>query len=73
MKSIQFKIILNDDNKIASLENATNLPQDKVESHLLIIGLLENLKQHHLRKLNILFEKKIKKSELQEKLDEDGL
>ena len=54
---------MSDDNKIASLENATNLPQNSVESHLLIIGLLENLKQKHLERLNTQFEKTVKKGE----------
>ena len=61
MRMIQWKIVLNEENKIASLENAVGLPQDKVESHLLIIGLLENLKQKHLEKLNTLFEKTVRK------------
>jgi hypothetical protein len=61
MKTIQWKIILTDDNRIASLENATNLPQEQVESHLTIIGILENLKQKHLDKLNTLFEKTVKR------------
>jgi hypothetical protein len=58
---IQWKIVLTDDNRIASLENATGLPQDSVESHLLIIGILENLKQKHLSKLNTQFEKTVRR------------
>jgi len=61
MKAIQWKVAISDDDKIASLETATGLPQNKVESHLLIIGILENLKQKHLDKLNTLFEKTINK------------
>ena len=61
MKSLTIKILLTDDNKIASLENATNLPVDSVESQLTIIGMLENLKQKHLEKLNTLFNKTVKK------------
>lgn len=61
MRTITLKIVLSDDNKIASLENAIGFPTDKIESHLLIIGLLENLKQKHLDKLNTLFEKTVKK------------
>ena len=58
-----WKIVLNDNNQIASLENATNLPQDSVESHLIIIGLLENLKNKHLEKLNTQFEKTVREED----------
>lgn len=60
MKSIQWKIAITDDNRIVTLENAIGLPQDKTESHLLIIGLLENLKQNHLDKLKTLYEKTVR-------------
>jgi len=63
MKTISWKIVLNDENQIASLENATNFPQDSVESHLLIIGILENLKIKHLEKLNTQFEKTVRKED----------
>jgi len=63
MKTITWKIVLDDKNRIATLENAINFPQDDVESHLLIIGLLENLKQRHLEKLNTLFEKTVRKDD----------
>ena len=58
MKVIEWKIVLND-NKIASIEKVTGLPKDNIESHLEIIGLLENLKQQHLEKLKVLFEQPI--------------
>ena len=61
MKAIEWKVILNEDNQIASLETATGFPQDTMESHLTIIGILENLKQKHLDKMNTLFEKSVKK------------
>lgn len=61
MRTLNLKIVLTDNNKIASLENAMGLPTDKIESHLLIIGLLENLKQKHLDKLKTLYEKTVKK------------
>jgi len=61
MRTIQWKIVLTDDNRIASLEDAKGLPQDTVESHLLIIGLLENLKNKHLEKLNTLFQKTVRR------------
>jgi len=61
-KTIQWKVVLSDNNKIASIESASGLPQDDVESHLVIIGLLENLKQRHLEKLNTLYEKSFKEN-----------
>ena len=61
MKTVQWKVVLTDENKIASIEHATCLPQDKIESHLIIIGLLENLKQKHLEHLTTLFEKTVRK------------
>ena len=63
MKSITWNIVITENNQIAMLENAVGLPQDKVESQLTIIGLLENLKQKHLDKLNTLFEKTVKKKD----------
>ena len=63
MKTITWKVVLDDNNQIASLENAINFPQDSVESHLLIIGLLENLKQKHLDKLNTKFEKTVRQND----------
>ena len=63
MKTITWKVVLDDNNQIASLENAVNFPQESVESHLLIIGLLENLKQKHLDKLNTKFEKTVRKND----------
>ena len=63
MKTITWRVVLDDKNQIASLENAINFPQDEVESHLLIIGLLENLKQKHLDKLNTKFEKTVRQND----------
>lgn len=63
MRTLTLKIVLTDDNRIASIENAIGLPSDSVESHLLIIGLLENLKQKHLDKLNTQFERTVRKSD----------
>lgn len=56
-KLITIRMAISDDNKVVTVERAKGFPQDKVESHLAIIGLLENLKRHHLDKLNILFDK----------------
>ena len=68
MKTIQWKIVLTDTNQIASLENATNLPLESVESHLVIIGLLENLKQKHLDMLKTLYQKTVKQGDRKDDL-----
>jgi hypothetical protein len=57
MKQIEWKVAIMENEKITLVEHAIDLPQDKVESHLLIIGILEDLKQKHLNKLKTLFEK----------------
>lgn len=61
MKKIEWKIVLTENNQIATLEHATGLPKESVETQLLIIGLLENMKQRHLDKLATLFEKTTKR------------
>jgi hypothetical protein len=63
MRSIEWKIVLTDTNQIATVENAVGFPNDKIESHLTIIGLLENIKQKHLDKMKTLFEKTVKRGE----------
>jgi hypothetical protein len=68
-RTITWKVVLTEKNQIASLENATGLPIGDVESQLIIIGLLENLKQKHLEKLNTLFEKTVKGSGKKDDLD----
>jgi hypothetical protein len=59
MKMVQWKVVVTDGN-IATMENAKGFPQDSIESHLVIIGLLENIKQKHLEKMKTLFEKSVK-------------
>ena len=61
MKKITWVVCLMDNGQIASMETATNIPQDAIESHLLIIGILENLKAKHQEKLKTLFSKIVKK------------
>jgi hypothetical protein len=63
MKSIEFKVVLTEDNKIINVESTTNLPQDSVESQLVIIGILDNLKNKHLNELSCMYEKKFRKEE----------
>lgn len=58
-RQIEWKVVLMDNGKIASLEHANGLPEASVEAQLIIIGILENLKKKHLDKLNTLFEKKM--------------
>lgn len=69
MKQIEWKVVLNDNNQIASLENAIGFPQDQIESHMLIIGLLENLKQKHLDKMKTLFERTVRRGEKKDDSD----
>ena len=52
--------MINDNDQIASLEQAQGFSQSNIESHLTIIGILENLKEKHLNKLGILYRKTIK-------------
>ena len=61
MRKITWTVCLMDDGRIASLENAVNLPQDSIENNLLIIGILENLKASHQKKVKVLFSKTVKK------------
>jgi len=67
MKVIEWKVVIQD-NKIASIEKATGFPKDNIESHLEIVGLLENLKQKHLDKMKTLLEKNIDVSNTDEEL-----
>ena len=67
MKVIEWKVVIQN-NKIASIEKATGFPKDNIESHLEIVGLLENLKQKHLDKMKTLLEKNIDVSNTDEEL-----
>lgn len=59
MRKIQWSVVIGDNNRIMSLEEGKGFPQDDIETHLTIIGILENLKQKHLDKLNTLYDKTI--------------
>lgn len=48
MKQIEWKVALDEDMKLVIAEHAIGFPQDKLESHLTIIGILEDLKQKHM-------------------------
>jgi hypothetical protein len=63
MRTINIKVVLTNDNQIASIENSIGLPNDQIETHLILIGVYENLKQKHLDKLNTKFEKTIRKED----------
>lgn len=61
MKTIKWNIGLSDiDNKLISVEELTELSNDNLEHQLLIIGILENIKQRHLDKIKSLYEKTVK-------------
>lgn len=60
MRKIQWQIAISDDEKLVSLENANGFPKDSLESQLLIIGILENLKQKHLDIIKTLYQKTFK-------------
>ena len=62
MKSIQWKIVINDDDQIASLETVNGFKPNSIETHLIIIGLLENLKSKHQEHLKTLYNKTVKQS-----------
>ena len=63
MKTIQWKIVLTDDNRIATMEELNGLVTDSVENQLVIIGILENLKQKHLDVLKTQYTKTIRKGD----------
>jgi hypothetical protein len=42
---------------MASMENAVGFPKGKIENQLVIIGILESLKQNHINQLNTIFNK----------------
>lgn len=70
MKTIQWKIVITDDNRILSMENAQGFSQNSMESNLTIVGLLENLKKKHLEKLDTLYQQTVK---VKVKSDEDDI
>ena len=72
MKTITWKIMI-DGNKIATMEAVQGLDKDTPETHMLLIGALENLKQLHLNKMSVRdkFELTGKKDEVKEVDEED--
>ncbi len=61
MKKIEWKVALDEKGGIAILEAVEGLPQDKLESHLTIIGILEDIKQKHLNKIETQVDKTIRR------------
>jgi len=57
MRTIKWQVVIGDNNQIAIMENTVGFQNEQIESHLTIIGLLENLKQKHLEKINTLYHK----------------
>ena len=61
MKQLKLQIAILDNGTMASLEEVAGFKADSIESQLLIIGMLDNLKQKHLDKLKTLYEASRKK------------
>ena len=60
-KSMKWTIAITDDNRIATIEEFNGLTSESVEDELLVIGVLDNLKQKHLNKLNSHYSKTIRR------------
>lgn len=61
MKRIVWEIAIDTyENRMGILEKFDGFPEEDTSSQLEIIGILENLKQNHIKKLNTLKEFKIK-------------
>ena len=58
IKKIEWQVILKD-GKIAIVEKATGFSNSSAEDNLAIIGILEDIKKHHLDKINNLFNKTV--------------
>ena len=63
MKNITIKIVLNDLNQMALVEAQTGLDMAKIEDQLLMIGILDNIKQKHLDKLKTLYDKTVRRDD----------
>lgn len=63
MKTVTWKVVLTDDNRIASMTEPTGLPSEKIESHIFMVGLLENMKHMELHKITPQYQKTIKRQE----------
>lgn len=54
MRTMEWKVLMQD-NKIGIVEHGFGFNASSVEDQLTIIGLLEDMKQTHLEKLKVLF------------------
>lgn len=52
MKELQIQVKINDMNQMANAIKTINLDKESIDGILQIIGILENLKQQQLNKLN---------------------
>jgi len=60
MRSVRWRVEIRE-GKIAILEEGIGFPLADVESHLTLIGILEDIKQKHLDKLKTIYQETIKK------------
>jgi len=60
MKTIKWKIAIGKNDKIITLEELTELSNNNLEDQLVIIGILEHLKQKHLDKIKTFYEKTVR-------------
>ena len=52
MKTIQWKVAVDDNNCLYSMEYAKGFNLNSIESNRIIVNVLETLKQHHNNKIN---------------------
>lgn len=60
MKTIKYIIKISEENKLAIIEELEGLTNSSLNDQFIIIGILDHLKEKHLKKINSLYEKTIK-------------
>ena len=71
-KTVTWRILLDEEGEqVATLEAVQGFPKDTVETHFVLIGMLENLKALHQRKLEILLSKSSSDGSGKEKYEEE--
>lgn len=55
MKKVTWEVAINDDDGIASMEQISGFGNLNIETHLMLIGILDNLKIDHQNKLDAIF------------------
>lgn len=63
MKKIEWKVALDEKGGIAVIEAVEGMSLDKLESHLIIIGILEDIKQKHLNKIETKVDKTVRRGD----------